>query len=627
LNFPNLSRTIILLLLTGIPLGAFGGFAPASVTHATASIARLEVWSPDLHSSNITSLTLFPIGNLFTALVNVTGAGQIGAFDMTLNYNLTEGPNVLQVVSGTLSRGLFDPNSPPAGCSVLVPHHDLFIPGYIRFAATYVGGCSRDGTGIILSLVFQVMDLGAGSIDIIQPSAGATGTTIVGAGSVSVPYTSHNAYFRNKPGTPPLPVFTFNPPGPVIGDTVTFNGTLSSDPKNPTAPNHGIQPEPVVYDADGDGKFQSSTDRVLYGNVPADGSVLRRDSNLLFSDTNGNGHWDPGEPVLYDADNSLTFTLGDILLSGPKPLPGTPLSVDPRILYFDLHPNGIWDDGYIWQFGDGTRIVPGNVTGHIFLLRPTIPAAGIFSVKLVVWNGDQLPAETIVLLRVAPGPQSLGSLNWSGYAVAGQPGLVSDVTGSWIIPAIIGTCSVVEQHAAFWVGIDGLTSSTVEQTGTDSACINGAPTYFAWFEFFPKPAVKINKVPVHPGDIISAEVQFSNNKFTASITDVTTGTSFTKSERVKGAERSSAEWIAEAPSSTTGILPLANFGTVLFGQDYTGVAGTCTATVGSSTMPIGAFGSTAVIITMMNSGRGVKAQPSLLTKDKTSFAVLWKQPL
>src|SRR5213593_2448216 len=72
--------------------------------------ARLEVWSPDVHSSNITSLTLFPVGSTFPVLVNLTYPGKILTFDISLDYNITVGPNVLQAVSASLAGGLIDPN-------------------------------------------------------------------------------------------------------------------------------------------------------------------------------------------------------------------------------------------------------------------------------------------------------------------------------------------------------------------------------------------------------------------------------------------------------------------------------------------------------------------------------------
>src|SRR6267143_4394207 len=149
------------------------------------------------------------------------------------------------------------------------------------------------------------------------------------------------------------------------------------------------------------------------------------------------------------------------------------------------------------------------------------------------------------------------STNWSGYAVTGPAGSVTDAKGSWIVPSV--SCSSVASYSSFWVGIDGFGSSTVEQIGTDSDCSGGSPTYYAWYEFYPGPAFLISGITVRPGDRISAEAIYSSGLVTVTITDTRTGQSFTTSGG-GGALRTSAEWIAEAPSSVGGVLPLANFG-------------------------------------------------------------------
>src|SRR3989442_13657908 len=61
---------------------------------------------------------------------------------------------------------------------------------------------------------------------------------------------------------------------------------------------------------------------------------------------------------------------------------------------------------------------------------------------------------------------SSNSTNWSGFAVTAGPGAVSDAKGSWIVPAIQGSCASTNQYSSFWVGIDGFNSGTVEQTLT-----------------------------------------------------------------------------------------------------------------------------------------------------------------
>src|ERR1700719_1590892 len=65
------------------------------------------------------------------------------------------------------------------------------------------------------------------------------------------------------------------------------------------------------------------------------------------------------------------------------------------------------------------------------------------------------------------------STNWSGYAVTGSS--FTSGKGSWIIPTV--NCSKTPNtYSSFWVGIDGWTSSTVEQTGTDSDCNGSSPS-------------------------------------------------------------------------------------------------------------------------------------------------------
>lgn len=233
-----------------------------------------------------------------------------------------------------------------------------------------------------------------------------------------------------------------------------------------------------------------------------------------------------------------------------------------------------------------------------------------------------IPAPTTFTNQVNQG--SFQSTNWSGYAVTGAAGSVTDAKGSWKVPAIVGTCPKKNQYSSFWVGIDGFNSNTVEQTGTDSDCQSHHPTYYAWYEFYPNPSFIIGSISVHPGDIMSAEVSYSGGVFTATITDSATGQTFSTSATVSTAQRSSAEWIAEAPSSRSGILPLANFGTVLFGSDNTGVSSTCTATVNGVSGAIGSFGSNVQEITMVNTRTGAtKALPSALSSDGTSFSVQW----
>ena len=71
---------------------------------------------------------------------------------------------------------------------------------------------------------------------------------------------------------------------------------------------------------------------------------------------------------------------------------------------------------------------------------------------------------------------STTSTNWSGYVLTGGTGAFSSVSSSWTEPTATCNDSGTE-YAAFWVGLDGFNSDSVEQTGTDSDCDGGSPDY------------------------------------------------------------------------------------------------------------------------------------------------------
>jgi hypothetical protein len=222
-----------------------------------------------------------------------------------------------------------------------------------------------------------------------------------------------------------------------------------------------------------------------------------------------------------------------------------------------------------------------------------------------------------------PANGTQGSLDWAGYAVTGP--VYSNVSGSWTEPAASCTANKVEQ-AAFWVGIDGYsTTNTVEQIGTDSDCTKGkgkkagGPNYYAWYQMFPLSDVVLSQslYPVAPGDSIAARVSVAGSTYTLTITDGSKWHFSTTQTPLVAPPNSSAEWIAEAPSSCNGtkckVLPLANFGSITFtGASANGQA-------------ISWSGFTNYQINMTNkSGKKTKAQPSALGSGGTAFSVAWK---
>ena len=195
------------------------------------------------------------------------------------------------------------------------------------------------------------------------------------------------------------------------------------------------------------------------------------------------------------------------------------------------------------------------------------------------------------------------SSNWSGYAVTGSK--YTSVSASWTEPS--GRCSGTA-YSSFWVGLDGDTSNSVEQTGTDADCSGSTPQYYAWYEMYPKYPVNL-KGTVKPGDHLSASVTTDGKgNFVLTIADSTQGWTNTTNAKLRGAALASAEVIAEAPSSRSGVLPLANFGTVNF---TSAMANGVAMNTLSGLDPI-----------TMASGSTTKAVPGNMSNG--SFSVVWK---
>ena len=200
------------------------------------------------------------------------------------------------------------------------------------------------------------------------------------------------------------------------------------------------------------------------------------------------------------------------------------------------------------------------------------------------------------------------STNWSGYAVPGTA--ASDVVGTWTEPTV--TCAVGENSwSSPWVGIDGDTSRTVEQIGTDSDCRNGTPVYYAWYEMYPKSLVTV-PITVSPGDSFTGEVTSgSSGAFILKLTDNTTGASFQTTQPSRKAQRTSVEWIMEGPSSGQ----LSDFGSVPFSA--------ASATISGQTNSLGLFANPESITMVTNQGV-VRAMPSNVINNGTSFGVSWQ---
>jgi hypothetical protein len=216
---------------------------------------------------------------------------------------------------------------------------------------------------------------------------------------------------------------------------------------------------------------------------------------------------------------------------------------------------------------------------------------------------------------------------WAGYAVTGTD--FTSVQGSWIVAAVDCT-KTPKTDSSEWVGIDGWSSNTVEQIGTDADCHGMTPYYYVWYEFYPLNTIVITDVSIAAGDKFSASVTYEgDDEYLVAITNETTGQSFSKEVEFKGADgsgapkRDSAEWIEEMDGAE-----LSDFDVDSFGALYTGVnSATDAATDSSISGAITDFGS--AVQESISTKKGTDksrdtAVPSALASDGASFTVTWK---
>lgn len=264
--------------------------------------------------------------------------------------------------------------------------------------------------------------------------------------------------------------------------------------------------------------------------------------------------------------------------------------------------------------------------GPIHYGHPVMPASPASSAALAASGNGGCP--------LAPA-ECWASLNWGGYVDYNASYLVTKVTGSWIVPAILGAhagyCPDAQKtwdDNSVWVGIDGFSDSTVEQTGTSSDCFYGQVSYYPWYEFYPAGSEAFPSADVvNAGDLMIGSVNYVGASaggpvFTTTLTDVTQHWSFTSpATAVPGAEMNSAEWIDES-AYYDGFLGLTQVNSVSFGD--------ASATINGHTHFVGDWGSNVQWLTMVDyawsPGTGltyVKAYPSAFNGQGSGFSVTW----
>jgi len=229
--------------------------------------------------------------------------------------------------------------------------------------------------------------------------------------------------------------------------------------------------------------------------------------------------------------------------------------------------------------------------------RSGVPADG----APVRWVAGAAPREVGSDVEVA-------SANWAGLVEQGGP--LTEVQGNWSVPSVQPTPDL--EVSATWIGIDGVSTRSLIQTGTVQETQGEVTRYYAWYELLPADAVDV--FAVDPGDAIEAVIsQISTDQWSITIEDSTLGRVFSApvSYDTPG---DSAEWIEEDPTSaaTNQLETLADFGAVGFSDiGYSGP---------------GAASATATETYMVNEGGQSIAYPADVDLPNESFAIFYGAP-
>jgi len=204
------------------------------------------------------------------------------------------------------------------------------------------------------------------------------------------------------------------------------------------------------------------------------------------------------------------------------------------------------------------------------------------------------------------------SSNWAGYM--STKGYFSGITATWTVPLAFGNNGHISGDAT-WIGIGGITSSDLIQVGTqNSVSANGQVSSSAFYEILPAGPQTISSITITPGSTITVSISKAEpNLWSVTTTNQSNGETY-NIYLLYQSSGSSAEWIEEDPTVTSGqLLPLDDFGKVSFSAGSVTVNGSFNDLTDSNAQPI----------SMVNQSKLILAKPTNINNSGSGFTVTW----
>jgi hypothetical protein len=214
------------------------------------------------------------------------------------------------------------------------------------------------------------------------------------------------------------------------------------------------------------------------------------------------------------------------------------------------------------------------------------------------------------------------SRNWAGYVATGATTFAC-VEATWTQPKVrcIGSSA---QSVVFWVGLGGFNQGGLVQVGTESTCGPAGTLVAAWHESLPKEHFSIRSaIRISAGDRVWAQVRWlDGSHYRLSLADLTNHQHFALRVTNTIIERTSAEWVVEAPTggcpSHCHTLRMPDFRTFRFSEAWLSLGGV--------RRPVNGTRFVHVREAMVSPAGVIRADVASLAATGASFTVRWRRP-
>lgn len=172
-----------------------------------------------------------------------------------------------------------------------------------------------------------------------------------------------------------------------------------------------------------------------------------------------------------------------------------------------------------------------------------------------------IPPTTLVSVNLE---SNITSSNWSGYINTSNEQIYNTAQAYWTEPTLQASrCS--QNSATFWAGLGRFNSKQLAQDGT-ALNVPGFGEHQAWSEVLPTQSsmVAANLYTTPGAQFVSSVTYEGNNNFSFYMYNFATGQATSFVVNAYGCDGSTAEYIAERPTTNGTIDNLSNFGTIDF---------------------------------------------------------------